>query len=64
MSSESEDKIIIEGVTPEGREFRPSDWAERMSGRLASFRNQRIIYSPLLHLPNWRKSGQEGTGQE
>ena len=41
-------KIIIEGVTTQGKEFRPSDWAERMSGALASFKNSRIHYSPLL----------------
>lgn len=41
-------KIIIEGVTESGETFRPSDWAERMSGALSSFRNHRIIYSPLL----------------
>jgi hypothetical protein len=42
------DKIIIEGITPEGRKFRPSDWAERISGRLATFHHHRVIYSPLL----------------
>lgn len=41
-------KIIIEGVTEEGEKFRPSDWAERMSGSLCTFRNRRITYSPLL----------------
>lgn len=41
-------KIVIEGVTPEGDAFRPSDWAERMSGAMASFKNSRIHYSPLL----------------
>lgn len=42
-------KIIIEGVTEGGRTFRPSDWAERMSGALSTFgRDQRIKYSPLL----------------
>lgn len=41
-------KIIIEGVTAEGQHFRPSDWAERMSGELATFKNHRIKYSPLL----------------
>ena len=44
----NKEKIIIEGVTEEGEEFRPSDWAERMSGRLSTFRNRRIHYSPLL----------------
>lgn len=42
------DKIIIEGVTEEGEQFRPSDWAERMSGSLCTFPNRRITYSPLL----------------
>lgn len=41
-------KLIIKGVTAEGRVFRPSDWAERMSGNLSTFRNRRIYYSPLL----------------
>lgn len=41
-------KIIIEGVTKSGETFRPSDWAERMSGRLSTFRKRRIHYSPLL----------------
>jgi hypothetical protein len=41
-------KIVIEGVTIEGNTFRPSDWAERMSGTMASFKNSRIHYSPLL----------------
>ncbi len=42
-------KIIIEGVTHNGRKFRPSDWAERMSGALSTFgRDHRIHYSPLL----------------
>lgn len=40
--------IVIEGVTESGEQFRPSDWAERMSGKLSTFRNHRIIYSPLL----------------
>lgn len=42
------DKIIIEGMTQEGKKFRPSDWAERMSDNLATFHNRRIVYSPLL----------------
>lgn len=46
--NDSKNKIIIEGVTESGEAFRPSDWAERMSGALSSFRNHRIIYSPLL----------------
>ena len=31
-------RLFIEGRTREGRTFRPSDWAERLAGALASFR--------------------------
>ncbi len=48
-------KIIIEGVTEEGKKFRPSDWAERVSGQLSTFKNHRIFYSPMLR-PSY-KSG-------
>lgn len=48
MAKPKNKPIIIEGVTTQGKEFRPSDWAERMSGSLASFKNSRIHYSPLL----------------
>lgn len=53
MSSESDKdtphgKIVIEGVTEEGKTFRPSDWAERMSGSLSTFKQRRIHYSPML----------------
>lgn len=48
MSDPKAKTIIIEGVTEQGKPFRPSDWAERMSGSMASFENRRIRYSPLL----------------
>lgn len=48
MSDPEKKTIVIEGVTPQGKVFRPSDWAERMSGTLASFKNRRIHYSPML----------------
>ena len=42
-------KILIEGITESGRVFRPSDWAERMSGAFSTFgRDHRIQYSPML----------------
>lgn len=41
-------KIIIEGITDAGEQFRPSNWAERMTDKLATFRKHRIHYSPLL----------------
>ena len=46
--SDKRGKIIIEGVTEGGEKFRPSDWAERMSGNLSTFRGRRIQYSPFL----------------
>jgi hypothetical protein len=50
-------KLIIEGVDLDtGKKFRPTDWAERMCGNLSTFRNRRIIYSPLLK-PAVNKSG-------
>ena len=48
MTDSENKKIVIEGITSQGKPFRPSDWAERMSGTLASFKNSRIYYSPLL----------------
>ena len=48
MAASKSKNIIIEGVTTTGETFRPSDWAERMSGTMASFKNSRIQYSPLL----------------
>ena len=41
-------RIVIKGMTEEGKKFRPSNWAERMSGNLSTFKNHRIRYSPLL----------------
>src|SRR5579871_2818763 len=48
MPKDKKPKIIIEGVTEEGKAFRPSDWAERVSGHLSTFKNHRIYYSPML----------------
>ncbi|WP_367606331.1 DUF3579 domain-containing protein [Legionella sp. W05-934-2] len=49
-------KIVIEGVTDQGKVFRPSDWAERMSGTMATFKQRRYHYSPLLQ-PGVNKEG-------
>jgi Protein of unknown function (DUF3579) len=48
-------EIFIQGVTLQGRTFRPSDWAERLAGAMSCFRpggsragvGQAIGYSPL-----------------
>jgi Protein of unknown function (DUF3579) len=38
MDSSSANEIFIQGVTADGRAFRPSDWAERLAGVMSSFR--------------------------
>ncbi len=48
MTKPDDKTIVIEGITPQGKAFRPSDWAERMSEGMASFKNSRIHYSPML----------------
>lgn len=48
MTKSEDKKIVIEGITSKGETFRPSDWAERMSESMASFKNSRIHYSPML----------------
>ena len=35
-------RFFIEGVTAEGKTFRPSDWAERLAGALSSFRPEGV----------------------
>ncbi|MBS0288515.1 MAG: DUF3579 domain-containing protein [Proteobacteria bacterium] len=48
MPKSHRNKIMIEGITIDGKIFRPSDWAERICGHLSTFKNHRIYYSPLL----------------
>jgi hypothetical protein len=55
MTSPKPREFFIQGVTLDGRTFRPSDWAERLAGAMASFRPEGerggigacIGYSPL-----------------
>jgi len=56
MTDTKSKKIVIEGVNAQGKAFRPSDWAERMSGTLATFKDRRIHYSPLLQ-PSVNRDG-------
>jgi hypothetical protein len=50
------DAFIILGVTREGRQFRPSDWAERLCGVMSCFRpsgssgpDAHLKFSPHVH---------------
>jgi hypothetical protein len=38
MTSSSPRRLYIQGITLQGRTFRPSDWAERLAGAMSSFR--------------------------
>lgn len=38
-------EVIIQGLTSDGKTFRPSDWAERLAGILSSFGcDQKLAY--------------------
>ncbi len=43
-------EFVIQGLTAEGRQFRPSDWAERLCGIMAAFGgDHKMLYSPYVH---------------
>src|SRR5207253_8484461 len=43
-------EFVIVGVTQDDKPFRPSDWAERLCGVMASFGgDHRMQYSPFVH---------------
>ncbi|MDT8372094.1 MAG: DUF3579 domain-containing protein [Gammaproteobacteria bacterium] len=44
-------KVIIQGLTENGGKFRPSDWAERLCGAVATYGpGRRIIFHPNVKL--------------
>jgi hypothetical protein len=43
------ENFVIVGLTPDGRKFRPSDWAERLCGVMSAFGSERrMTYSPYV----------------
>ena len=52
MASSTASEVFIQGITRDGRTFRPSDWAERLAGVMSSFRpggaqpGSHLSYSP------------------
>jgi hypothetical protein len=52
MVSKNAKEVFIQGITPDGKVFRPSDWAERLAGVMCSFRpggaqpGDHLSYSP------------------
>jgi hypothetical protein len=48
-ASQECDAVLILGVTNSGRAFRPSDWVDRLAGRLSTFcQDRRLKYSPSV----------------
>jgi hypothetical protein len=43
-------EVFIQGITKDGRTFRPSDWAERLAGALSSFRPGGVVKGPGAHI--------------
>ena len=52
MVTPSSKELFIQGITKEGKTFRPSDWAERLAGVMSQFRpggatpGSHLSYSP------------------
>src|SRR3569832_1382699 len=47
---DSEDRLIIQGITTNNKKFRPSDWIERIATLWAQFgQDRRLRYSPALY---------------
>jgi hypothetical protein len=43
-------EFVLQGVTLDGKAFRPSDWAERLCGVMSAFGgDHRMQYSPYVH---------------
>ena len=43
-------EFVIQGLTLDGKPFRPSDWAERLCGVMSAFGgDHRMQYSPFVH---------------
>ena len=50
MTPSTTRQIFIQGVTRDGRPFRPSDWAERLAGAMSSFRPGVVKGQPGAHI--------------
>ena len=50
MPSTPPRQLLIQGITRQGRTFRPSDWAERLAGAMSSFRPGGTLGGPAAHI--------------
>ncbi len=53
MISPTAKEIFIQGITHDGRTFRPSDWAERLAGVMSSFRPGGAFPGSYLSYSPW-----------
>ncbi|MDM0004092.1 DUF3579 domain-containing protein [Variovorax sp. J22G73] len=53
MISPTAKEIFIQGITRDGRTFRPSDWAERLAGVMSSFRPGGAFPGSYLSYSPW-----------
>src|SRR5678816_2869076 len=50
MPDQAVAEFVIQGLTQDGKPFRPSDWAERLCGVMSAFGgDHRMQYSPFVH---------------
>ncbi|HJV60839.1 MAG TPA: DUF3579 domain-containing protein [Albitalea sp.] len=43
-------QVFIQGITQDGKTFRPSDWAERLCGAMSCFRPEGVRSGPHAHI--------------
>lgn len=43
-------EVFIQGLTEDGKTFRPSDWAERLAGAMSCFRPGGAMRGPAAHI--------------
>jgi hypothetical protein len=53
MVSNNAKEVLIQGITLDGRTFRPSDWAERLAGVMGQFRPGGAIPGSHLSYSPW-----------
>lgn len=53
MATASSKQVFIQGITQDGKVFRPSDWAERLCGVMSQFRPGGAVPGSHLGYSEW-----------
>ena len=64
MVSNTAKEVFIQGITEDGKTFRPSDWAERLAGVMSSFRPGGVIPGDHLSYSPWCVPTTNDAGQK